>query len=211
MRSYNSNMTRLLLVILFALSAASQDEWFFNDMLKGNVELPVPEVMRRHYFSAPKNIGLDITGDGRNELLRFQIIDGKTYIKVYDDAKNLVIEQKLEIKGYEAKPDKIIKKYLSKNSIATLIVFFEGKTGYLEKQASSSLYVAVSDNGNLNSFKFKKLTSIWLEHEKLDNYVRRPYEIEFEDINNDGVSELIVRSGIVKRIFFYDSNNIWKY
>lgn len=211
MHSYNVFMTKYLLVIFICIRILAQDEWFFNDMLRGNVTPEPPEIIRQHYFGSPKTIGLDLTGDGRNEFIRFQIIDGRTYVRVYNDMKNLISEQKLEIKGYEAKPYRIIKKYLTKTSIATIIIFFEGKTGYLEKQGSSALYVAVSDDGNLNNFQFKKLTSVWLEHEKLDNYVRRPYEISFEDIDRDGKNEIVVQSGVVKRIFYYDSNNIWRF
>lgn len=204
-------MTKSLLLIFILMTTYAQDEWFFKDMLRGNVSPEPPEILRQHYFSNPKTIGLDLTGDGRNEYIRFQIIDGRTYVRVYDDTKKFLREQKLEIKGYEAKPYRIIKKYLSKTAIATIIVFFEGKTGYLEKQGTSALYVAVSDNGTLNNFEFKKLTSVWLEHEKLDNYIRRPYDISFEDIDSDGKNEIVVHSGVVKRIFYYDSNNIWRY
>lgn len=211
MHSYNNNMNKLLVILLISVKILAQDEWFFRDMLKGDVVVPPVEYSRQHYFSEAKNIALDITGDGRTEFLRFQIIDGKNYLKVYNDKKELLIEQKLEIKGYDAKPYKIIKKHLSKNIIATMIVFFEGKTGYLEKQGTSALYATVIEDGNLEHLKFKKIASVWLEHEKLDNYVRRPYNINFEDINLDGRLELVVNSGIVRKIFFYQSHNTWLY
>lgn len=200
---------RFLIILLTIFSTYAQDEWFFKDMLRGGIEMPPPPKMKSHFISEPKIYALDITGDGVNEYFHFQFIDGLTYLQVFDANKKLIIKHKFEAKGSGAFPMRILKRNISHDKIAVAIEYFEGQTGYLEKHGSSALYIGISEKDNLSKLSFKKISSTWLEHQERENYQRRPYEIEFEDINGDSVKDLIITSGKVKKIYYYTQNNNW--
>jgi len=200
---------KILFLIILSLNSLAQDEWFFKDMLDGEITLPKDPPRKKHFIAEPRTYSFDISGDGINEFLKFQFVDGLTYFKLFNHRKEFLYEYKFEIKGFDARPYKLIKKNISNTQIATLIFFFEGKTGYLEKQGSSSIYVGVAKIGEVSSYSLQKLTSVWFEFGDGDSYIRRPYEYKFEDVNNDGLLEIIVYSGKVQRIFFLGKDGRW--
>lgn len=200
---------KIFILTILSINLLAQDEWFFKDMLDGEITLPKEAPRKKHFISAPKTYSFDISGDGINEFLKFQFVDGLTYFKLFNHKKEPIYDYKFEVKGFDARPYKIVKKNISETEIATLIFFFEGKTGYLENQGSSSIYIGVTKKGEVTNYSLQRLTNVWYELGDGDTYIRRPYEYKFDDVNNDGVLDIIVYSGRVKRIFFYGRDGRW--
>lgn len=202
-------MYKILILTLFSFTLFAQDEWFFKDILRGKIKSLDKDVSKVHYKSKSNIYYMDVSGDGTKEFILFEFNDGKLFMKIFDRNKKLVQNFEFPVLGHSARPYKISRKKISKNKILTLVHFFDGKTGYLKKTGTASLYGFVIENKKMKEIKVEKLASIYLESLDQENYLRRLYKVGFLDIDNDGQYELVVRSGSVKRILYHSHDNKW--
>jgi len=202
-------MKRFLLFILLSTSTFAQDEWFFKDMLKGEIKTVEQPKKKSHYRTHSKAYYVDFTGDGEKEYLYFEFLDGKIIAHFRDDNKDPIYNFQFPLSGHSARVYRVLKKHISKNRIMLLFHYFEGRTSYLNKTGTASLYGGVIENGSFKDFQLKKLASIWLEQEIRDNYIRRLYEVGFRDVDNNGQKELLIKSGSVNRVIHYEGKGQW--
>ena len=200
---------KTLFIILFSLSCIAQDEWIFKDIINTKKKVSVKTKKYAHYKSKSDAYSLDLDGDGVSEYIRFEIIDAAYYMHIFNRRGDKVLSHKFQVYGHGAHVFKIIRKKFTKSNVATLIYFFDGKTGYLEKKASATLYSILGSKHRNGKLKFQKVTSVWLEHSRKEDYIRRLYHVDFEDVNYDGTLDLTVKSGNIQRNY-YLSNNSWK-
>lgn len=178
-------------------------------MLRGKLQETKSHNKKVHYHAKSNIYYLDISGDGVKEFISFEFNDGQIKMNIFDRKKKLMKSFDFPVHGYEARPYKISRKKISKDKVLTLIYFFDGKTGYLKKTGTSSLYGFVVSNGELTKIKVTKVASIFLESLDHGNYLRRLYNVGFKDINRDGQYELLINSGSVRRVLYYHKDNYW--
>ena len=203
-------MLKVLFIILFSITCIAQDEWFFKDMLRGKSRPFVKEKSKVHFRSRGPLYHLDISGDEVKEYVGFISEDGKQFVRIYDKDRKKILEHKFEIKGYGARVYKISTRKISPTRKLTLFHFFDGKTEYLEKRGSSTIHALVVEDNNLKFLKVNKIAGIWIEQQVRDNYLRRPYHLTFEDLDQNGIDDIVVHSGSARKVVFYLGKNQWK-
>lgn len=202
-------MIKVLALIFFALTVYSQDEWFFKDMMSGEIQTIPPKKEKVHYRTLSKAYSIDVTGDGVREFIYFEFLDGKIYLNLRDVDKQPIYRFKFPMNGHSARVYRVVKKRISTTRTMLLFYFYDGGSSYLTKRGTASIYGGVVEKGDFKYFELKKLASIWLEEEIRDTYKRRLYEVGFKDVDNNGQQELLVRSGSTSRVVHYLGKGKW--
>tara|TARA_Y100000296_G_C5156640_1_gene249449 strand:- start:230 stop:874 length:645 start_codon:yes stop_codon:yes gene_type:complete len=203
-------MKYFLLVATFLFNASyAQDEWFFNRMMRKERDKVVDQIKSdgvRDFFKASSDfIKIDMTGDGIDEFFRVEMVDGLYYVRILDFKRNDVGRFKFLTKGHSARVYRVLRKSLAKNITITLFYFFEGKTGYLDRYNTGAIYSYVVKDNDFKKAKFQRLSPLWLEKKDFNmGTYKRLYKVGSNDLNGDGISEVIVSHRGIRRIYSYD-------
>jgi hypothetical protein len=198
-----------IVALLLIFAAHAQDEWFLKDMLRGRSLDLAQKNFRKHYIQQSDAYMLDISGDNVPEYLKFENVDGRYFVKIFSSKKNIVFRGEFPLRGLDAHVYKIQRKLLGHGRVLTLFYFFEGKSSYIGKAGSAAIFGIVTENNDIKNLKMKKLGGIWYENQKRDTYIRRLYQVSYDDLNRDGQKEVIIYSGGVRKVLFYNGENNW--
>ena len=92
-----------------------------------------------------------------------------------------------------------------------VLYYYEGISKYTEMQSTSRIYLVTIDNNDLKTMKAFKGPSVFEEHKSLKgHYHLRNYQVYLQDLNNDGIKEVIVKYRNVSQVLLYDGDGKWK-
>lgn len=205
-----------ILLLLFCLGtpAWGQDERYYRQILSG--DLPkLSEGMsesKGHQFNvAGPGYLIDLNGDGVEETLRPQKRDGVDWIEVTDFGKRRIFDAQLLAMGSESVLYKARLITLGTGLKALILFLDEGFTAGREFESTAKIFVVSWENNDLSSMKISPGPHFYHEKQSIrEQYFRRDYLVNVEDLNKDGKKEIIVHFGHIQRIMEYIGNGDWK-
>ena len=212
-------MKKCIIFVLFILvswSSMAQDERYFRqifsgELLKGQNK---PENKKYSYLVHSPFYSLDLNHDGVFEQFVFAKKDSEDWVELFSESKGIrtkIFSYRLETKGYGSDLFKIQLKKLSETTSVLLLYFYEGLSRYTELHASSRIYALAIDNGDLKTISAFKGPSLFEEFRSFKgHYHLRDYQVYLDDLNNDGIKELIVKFREVSQVFIYQGSGKWK-
>ena len=192
-------------------SVYSQDERIIKDLLN----IKNDKIVEKHYSWEVKSplYRFDLTGNGLKESFQIEKKDGEDWFKLYNYQKKLVYEIKFARTGLNSHLYKIIKSRLSFSPPITLLIIhhYQGLAAYTNFYANTRLYFLTIEDQLLNQTFLFKGPLIWEEEESFPGrYRQRLYKISIEDLDKDGIKEVIIYHQSIKYIYKYFQEGYWK-
>lgn len=193
-----------------------QDERYFRQIFSGELAkggVGADEKKYSYYVHTPY-YALDLNHDKNPEDIVFVKKDSEDWIEIYENVKGekkKIFSYRFETKGFGSDLYRIEFKKLSANTSILILYYYEGVSKYTEMQGTSRVYAVTIDNDDLKTLAAFKGPSFFEEHKSLKgHYHLRNYQVYLDDLNNDGVKELIVKYHETNQVFIYDGNGKWK-
>ena len=212
---YNDGMKYIsgfILYFLFLGPLSAQDERLFRSALKGEL---IDHVLKQE-TKVPKIVALssayriDFNQDGRQERMILMNIDGKDHVGIQGYDGKWLKKFPLETKGPFSKVMKVRVVSLSKSSLLYAISLYEGKNKYLEVNANARYYFLTIDHKKLKTLSMYQGPAFWMERSDGDgNYSQRKYSLNIDDINLDGVKDVILKYPGISYSFLYKGDGKW--
>jgi hypothetical protein len=206
----------LLLIVLVPWRAMPQDERYFRQIFSGELtkdELK-PDDKKYSYFLHTPFYSVDLNRDKNPEEIIFVKKDSEDWIEIFENhagVRNKVFSYRFETKGYDSELFRIEFKKLSDTTSVMVLYYYEGISKYTEMQSTSRIYLVTIDNNDLKTMKAFKGPSVFEEHKSLKgHYHLRNYQVYLQDLNNDGIKEVIVKYRNVSQVLLYDGDGKWK-
>lgn len=200
------------MIMFFVNPAMAQDERFWRKLVTGELTReqkklpPAPKWV----FSTP-SYEFDLNGDGRNESLTVQVVDGLSVVEIYSHDKLLLFTGTLTGLGMDAKVYRLRLIDVSPGVRSLLIHFFEGKTQSQRFEATARLYFVTFAKENMTKMTFQKGPQYWHEYEApRDQYWRRQYGINVMDLDKDGSKEVFVNFNSSQSVWQYQTSGLWR-
>lgn len=193
--------------------ATAQDERYFRQLFSGEINKDKAEVeeKRYSYFVHTPYYALDLNRDGVPEQIVFVKKDNEDWIEILNSSKKKIFGYLFENKGYDSELFRVELKTLSASTSILLLYYYEGISKYINFQGTSRVYAITIDNNDLNTMKTLKGPSFFDEQKTFKgHYHKRNYEIILEDLNRDGVKELIVKHRNTSTVFMYKGLGLWQ-
>lgn len=193
--------------------ATAQDERYFRQLFSGEINKGKAEVDEKKYsyFVHTPYYALDLNRDGVPEQIVFVKKDNEDWIEILNSEKKKIFGYLFENKGYDSELFRVELKTLSPTSSILLLYYYEGISKYINFQGTSRVYAITIDNNDLNTMKAFKGPSFFDEQKTFKgHYHKRNYEVILEDLNRDGVKELIVKHRNTSTVFMYKGQGLWQ-
>lgn len=209
-------MNKLLLslaLVIMSWRATAQDERYFRQLFSGEINKGKEEVDEKKYsyFVHTPYYALDLNRDGVPEQIVFVKKDNEDWIEILNSEKKKIFGYLFENKGYDSELFRVELKTLSPTSSILLLYYYEGISKYINFQGTSRVYAITIDNNDLNTMKAFKGPSFFDEQKTFKgHYHKRNYEVILEDLNRDGVKELIVKHRNTSTVFMYKGHGLWQ-
>lgn len=199
----------ILCLIFLSFGAQGQDERVFRKLFSSKEEVfETQDEPRLILEAAPYKFDLD--GDQKSELIKAVRKDGIDYVQILDSDNNLLKEIKFQSKGAEANLYKIRSTFVKPGVLLVVMYFDEGFTKSRRFKNTARTYFLTVKNGDWSNGIVTKGPSHFIEQEYVQGrYFRRGYQVNIQDLNQDGIKEISVNYGSINRIFFY-KNGAWK-
>ncbi len=218
---FNNCLFKSLLFIVFGgfvlpglicSPAFAQDERFIRDIFSHQLSRPQDRAQRQPiYTAASPYYQLDITGDGRREAIVYEKRDGQDWIHVHDSSGNQVYSYRFDTVGLDSQLYRIQRRSLSRETDAFLLYFYEGHTDYLEYHGTGRLYVMTMDRRELDSLSVYRGPIVWQERDSFrQGYWNREYTVDLQDLNDNGIREVIVQNYTLQRVLLYRGSGHWR-
>jgi hypothetical protein len=181
--------------------------------LKKRIEKSKSEIKKTMYDlnTTTPMYKIDLNNDKHKEGILYHKDNGKEKLNIFSYENKLIKSFELDIFGKNAALQRVLIKSLSSNLRTIILYFYAGEQEYLEFQSQGRLYFINIDNGNLQDMKIFKGPSFWSESkDTYGNYYRRHYNLELNDLNNDGIKEVIVKYSILSNVCYYLGDGDWK-
>lgn len=203
----------LAFLLVLSWSAVAQDERTFRQIFSGEIlkETVVDKTKEYSYVIHTPYYALDINNDQKNEFLAFVKKDGEDWLEIFDIDKKKIFSYQLETKGFGSELFKIERRSLSDTTVVLILYYYEGVTRYIDFQGTTRIYAITLDKNDLTTLAPFKGPSFFEEKRTLKwHYHKRHYDVLLEDLNNDSVKELIIKSRNISEVFLYAGNGKWK-
>ena len=194
----------------------AQDERYFRQIFSGELikEQDKIENKKYSYFIHSPYYSLDLNHDKKPEEIVFVKKDSEDWIEIFEKIngeRKKIFSYRFETFGYDSELYRVEFKKLSSKTSILIMYYYEGLVKYTEMQSTSRIYAATIDNDDLATLSAFKGPSFFEEFKSLKkNYHLRNYHVYLEDLNKDGVMELIVKYRETSQVFIYDGNGKWK-
>lgn len=194
----------------------TQDERYFRQIFSGELvkEKAQSGEKKYSYFIHSPYYDLDLNHDNTPEQIVFVKKDSEDWVEIFENKngeQKKIFSYRFETKGYNSELYRIEFKKLSPKTSVLLMYYYEGVSKYIEMQGSSRLYVVTIDNDDLKTLSAFKGPSFFDEYRSFKgHYHLRNYQVYLQDLNNDGIKELIVKYRQTSQVFLYDGNGKWK-
>ena len=204
-----------LITFLFLSNLSfSQDEKqlkneILHSTLSQNLKPPNNDILDRPVVQTPY-YELDLADTAFNESIVYEKKGVNDWIHLFNSEKKKVFSLNLAPQGWDSKVYKISIRDLSPTLRLIAIHYFEGNTIFINEYRISRLYFLTIENNNLDKLNVIKGPVIW-EDSIIPKKLKRSrlYELSFEDINNDGTKEVLLKSNNITHIFHYLENGKW--
>jgi hypothetical protein len=209
-------MNKLLLslaLVIMSWRATAQDERYFRQLFSGEINKGKAEVDEKKYsyFVHTPYYALDLNRDGLPEQIVFVKKDNEDWIEILNSDKKKIFGYLFENKGYDSELFRVELKTLGPTTSILLLYYYEGISKYINFQGTSRVYAITIDNNDLNTMKAFKGPSFFDEQKTFKgHYHKRNYEVILEDLNRDGVKELIVKHRNTSTVFMYKGHGLWQ-
>ncbi|MEA9356945.1 hypothetical protein SHI21_12040 [Bacteriovorax sp. PP10] len=209
-------MNKLLLslaLVIMSWRATAQDERYFRQLFSGEINKGKAEADEKKYsyFVHTPYYALDLNRDGVPEQIVFVKKDNEDWIEILNSEKKKIFGYLFENKGYDSELFRVELKTLSPTSSILLLYYYEGISKYINFQGTSRVYAITIDNNDLSTMKAFKGPSFFDEQKTFKgHYHKRNYEVILEDLNRDGVKELIVKHRNTSTVFMYKGHGLWQ-
>lgn len=215
-------MGKFILLLFFLLSAlapgvtSAQDERYFRQLFSGELtrEKENGDGKNYSYFIHTPYYELDLNHDKIPEEIIFVKKDSEDWIEIFEKKngeRKKIFSYRFETKGYNSELYRMEFKKLSDTSYILLLYYYEGLSKYTEMQSTSRVYAVTIDGNNLKTLSGFKGPSFFEEHKSLKgHYHLRNYQVYLQDLNNDGIKELIVKFHLTSQVFIYEGLGKWK-
>lgn len=201
-----------LIVLFLSFGAHAQDERYFRKLFSGelvNKKDNNPYNKVHFNYSSPYYL-VDINGDAEKESLAFVKKDGSDFFEIYDGRNGLLFSHRLDNHGPGSEIFKIEVKKLSSKTNVILLHYFEGYTNYIDYQGTARIYAVTIDNKDLKTLKALKGAIIFDETKLLKgHYHQRNYRAYLEDLDDNGIMELVVKYRNISTVFKYSNQFKW--
>ena len=183
----------------------AQDEKFLQELRQGKFN---PEVVKKStdysFILESMMYDIDLNQDGPQEGIMFEQRDGESWMVIYNSQGRKLREFKFFVTGRYAAPVRLHLKALGPQVRGLGIAFKEGENNYTEFANMVRWYFLVMEGAN---FKYMNLVpGPLMAEEHLDfqkRYYRRGSRLSFEDLNQDGMLDVVVSFRDIKRAYLF--------
>ncbi|MCY4645234.1 MAG: hypothetical protein OXB88_11510 [Bacteriovoracales bacterium] len=145
----------------------------------------------------------DLNGDGLLEGLQAVKKDRQDWFYVRDHNNHVLFKGRLQTVGRASRVYRIKINRIGPDLKLLGLYFYDGFSHGDEFYGTSSLYFLTFKQSKLENFKLTQGPSISLEYETSYRYRRRRYKIKLEDLNRNGIKEVVIYYNHIKRVFRY--------
>ncbi|MFZ4712357.1 MAG: hypothetical protein ACOYL6_01480 [Bacteriovoracaceae bacterium] len=194
-----------LFIFLQSCPIWAQDERFFRQIFTGELGKEQAKLRKDYKWVAesPEH-KLDLDGDGVAESLKVLKRDGENWLELSGKLGQPFYSVKIEAKGKDSSLFRINLVSLSSTVKVLLLSFYEGFTHYKQFNGTARLFLLSFEDNKLEQISFSTGPSFWLEREKVsDQYFKRLYSIDVNDLNGDKTKEIIVSFNRSNRALAY--------
>ncbi|MGZ3789457.1 MAG: hypothetical protein ACXVLQ_13090 [Bacteriovorax sp.] len=192
-----------------------QDERYFRQIFSGELakEAVIPDEKKYSFFIHTPYYALDLNHDNVPEEIVFVKKDGEDWLDIFENnkgEKKKIFSYRFETKGFNSALFRMEFKKLSAHTSVLILYYYEGLSRYTEMQGTSRIYAVTIDNDDLKTLSAFKGPSVFEEHKSLKgHYHLRNYQVYLQDLNNDGIKELIVKYRETSQVFLYNGLGKW--
>ena len=188
-----------------AYSCWAQDENFLQELRQGKFNQEVVKKSDNYSFVLESMMyDLDLNQDGSQEGIVFEQRDGESWMVIYSSQGRKLGEFKFFITGRYAAPVRLHLKTIAPRISVLGIAFKEGENNYTEFANTVRWYFLVIEGSD---FKIMNLVpGPLMAEEHLDfqkRYYRRGSRLIFEDLNQDGILDVVVSFRSIKRAYVF--------
>lgn len=207
------NRSLVVILILFLAThlklSLAQDETFFKDVLSGSIFKNINRTQVADFVTMNQFYHYDITGDGSEEVIIPSKRDGSDWLTIKDRLGKILFEDKMQAYGVDAILYKIKIMQLSPKVKGIVLFYMDGETDWLELKRTARVYLLSLTDGKF-AYKLFSGAHMAVENSKVrDQYIRRQMNVESEDLNKDGIKEIIISYETIQHIFMYQPNGSW--
>lgn len=204
----------VLFLCLFSCAVFAQDERFYRELLAGEALsnfVEKPEIVVTPISVSGKLYQVDLNGDGLAEKLQPLKKDGVDALAVLDSQGNEIFLAQLWSSGGESAIRKLRLVHLSPTVKCLIIFLDEGVTQGRHFESTGRISLLSFEDNDLKTLKLTQGPHIFHEKEApRDQYLRRSYNVDVTDLNEDGVREIVVHYNHIQRIMMYQGKGNWK-
>lgn len=195
-------------------SVWAQDEIFFKKVqkvkeVKTQKKLKEQKDLKWHVRSPRYRIDFD--ENGYEDYFLIEKRDALDFITFYNHNHKKMGEFKLIPRGIKSYLYKIRYKRISSKTKVLVLYYYEGVSKYVNFISSIRNYFITIDHNDLKTLSLYKGPVIWEEaREFRDHYHIRKYDLDFKDINQDGILEISYNFKDLKKVYVYRGQGRWK-
>ena len=194
---------RLGVLLSLAFSSYGQDERLFRKLFNQQSRDEAQE--KTYTWEAwGKVFSYDLDGDGALEGLQMVKRDQEDWFYIRNRQGRVLGKYRLQTKGRESGVYRIKINKIGDDLKLLGLYFYDGFTESSEFYGTASLYFLTYRPSQLgSSMVFTQGPSVWLENKTRIRYLQRNYGVVLQDLNRDGIKEVVVHKGHTKRVFQY--------
>jgi len=196
--------------------ARAQDERYFRQIYSGDLVKKFDFTDEKKYLAKLHGpyYELDLNGDKVNEEILFIKKDGEDWVEIYGkDTKGertKLLSLQLINEGINSELFRMEFKSVSPTTKVIILHYFEGFTNYTEIHSSARIYWVTIENNDLKTLKSFAGPSIFEELKNIKgHYHLRNYRVYLQDFNNDGYKEIVIKSNMNSKVFYYVGKGKW--
>jgi hypothetical protein len=187
-----SSLAILLVALFSSFNAAAQDERVLRYLL------------RKKQFKEKSLI------DKTHFRLSMESNDGINYFVIRNHRNFPIFREAFLTQALGGIVHRVRLVQVSNNTKLLIVYYFEGKTEYLDFQATGRLYFISWPDNDLKKIKMTRGPHYWQEFKDYrGHYFNKRYQVYLKDFNQDGIKEVSVRLGTVSRVYHLLGNNTW--
>ena len=185
--------------------ANAQDGQYLRDLQRGEFKSKIGRSTNRYSFILESMLyELDLNQDGSKEGIIFEQRDGESWIVLYSSQGRKLGEFKFMTVGRYAAPVLLRLRVLGPQVTVLAIAFKEGENSYMEFSNTIRWYFLLMEDLHFNSMDL--VPGPLMAEERLDfqrRYTRRGSHLQFKDLNQDGILDIVVAYRSIQRAYLY--------